>query len=72
MRTLAHASPTPTARAQDLPPRPELFTRVEVTGWDLSSYDDKIEEAVTRASAASASGRSSRDAAEALAARGHF
>lgn len=50
----------------------EIFTTVELKGWDLSSYDDKIRDAVLRDIEPRA-GRSARRAlAAALAARGNF
>ncbi len=64
---LAHA-----AGAQSAPARVELFTTVEIEGWDLSSYDEKVREAVTKAGAKGACESERRAASDALAERANF
>jgi hypothetical protein len=60
------------ARAQSAPTREELFTTVEIEGWDFSSYDEKIREAVTKAGVKGAGESERRAAAAALAERANF
>ena len=60
------------ARAQSAPTRVELFTTVEIEGWDFSSYDEKIREAVTKAGLKGAGESERRAAAVALAERANF
>ncbi|HEX7314126.1 MAG TPA: hypothetical protein VF297_09390 [Pyrinomonadaceae bacterium] len=67
--TLA-AALTAFARTQEAPPSRE-FTHVEVVGWDLSGFDEKVREAVSKANARGA-GEAERRAAAALAERAEF
>jgi hypothetical protein len=67
---LAHAS-TPTAQRESQP-RPELFTPVEIRGWDFSYYDDRVRRAVIKASAPRAGRSLRRRAAAALLERANF
>jgi hypothetical protein len=52
--------------------RPELFTRVEMKGWDFTYYDERVRRAVVRASAPRAGRRLRRAAAAALLERANF
>jgi hypothetical protein len=50
----------------------ELFTTVEIEGWDFSSFDVKVKEAVSKANAADAGERERQAAADALRERADF
>lgn len=52
--------------------QPELFTAVEIEGWDLSAFDAKVKDAVSKASAPGAGKRERLAAASALRERADF
>lgn len=68
----ARASAPPLAAQGESPLRPELFTSVEIKGWDFSYYDGRVRRAVIRASARGAGTRLRRAAAAALLERANF
>lgn len=59
-----------TAWAQSAPP--QEFTTVEVVGWDVSAFDEKVREAVSKANAPGAGEAARRAAGAALAERANF
>ena len=63
--------PSPSAQGE-LRLRPELFTRVEMKGWDFTYYDDRVRRAVVRASARRAGRALKRAAAAAFLERANF
>lgn len=68
----ALATPFATPSRAQAEGRGELFTAVEIEGWDFSSFDEKILKAVTKAAEPGADKSARREAAAALAERGNF